>query len=359
MAATAEGVARTFVRFEALEAYRLDILGSLLGIAAFSALALLQAPPLAWGLIVVALFVGVMGRSRALQLVPLAVALMVLGVLSFAPRTQWSPYYRVTTTPVGVDGSIGISVNGRPHQRIMPLAYMETHQTFRFEPYLRAPENPLTDVLIIGAGSGNDVAIALSEGAAHVDAVEIDPLLYRLGRDLHPDRPYQDPRVSVHIQDGRSFLHDIDRRYDLVLFAIPDSLTVLAGQSSLRLKSYLLTEEAMREVRAHLKPDGVVSMYHYYLPVVVDRYANTLDRVFGVLPCLDVSPGAGPRPRTVLTVSMRADELACDGVWSRPSEFPNRTPMTTPSPIWSGAASPASTRSRCCSSCSGRRSLSG
>jgi hypothetical protein len=340
MAATAEGVARTFVRFEALEAYRLDILGSLLGIAAFSALALLQAPPLAWGLVVVALFVGVMGRSRALQLVPLVVALMVLGVLSFAPRTQWSPYYRVTTTPVGVDGSIGISVNGRPHQRIMPLAYMQTHQTFRFEPYLRAPENPLTDVLIIGAGSGNDLAIALSQGAAHVDAVEIDPLLYRLGRDLHPDRPYQDPRVSVHIEDGRSFLHDTDRRYDLVLFAIPDSLTVLAGQSSLRLESYLFTEEAMREVRAHLKPDGVVSMYHYYLPVVVDRYANTLDRVFGVLPCLDVSPGAGPRPRTVLTVSMRADELACDGVWSRPSEVPEPDTDDHPFPYLVGRGIP-------------------
>ena len=192
------------------------------------------------------------------------------------------------------------------------MTYMTTHEEFRFEPYLRAPEDPLTDVLIIGAGSGNDVAVALSQGAAHVDAVEIDPLIYRLGRDLHPDHPYQDPRVSVHIEDGRSFLHDTDRRYDLVLFAIPDSLTVLAGQSSLRLESYLFTEEALREVRTHLKPDGVVSMYHYFLPVVTDRYADTLDRVFGVAPCLDISPGAGPRPRTVLTVAMRADDLACD-----------------------------------------------
>ena len=75
-----------------------------------------------------------------------------------------------------------------------------------------------------------------------MDAVEIDPLIYRLGRDLHPDHPYQAPRVSVHIEDGRSFLHDTDRRYDLVLFAIPDSLTVLAGQSSLRLESHPFTE---------------------------------------------------------------------------------------------------------------------
>jgi hypothetical protein len=273
-----------------------------------------------WGVIAAAIFSGVV-RTRLAQLVPLALAVVLLGVLSFAPSTRWSPYYRVTTRAVEVDGSVAINVNGRPHQRIMPLAFMEATQTFRFEPYRHALDNPLTDVLIIGAGSGNDVAIALSRGAGHIDAVEIDPLLYRLGRDSHPDRPYQDTRVSVHVEDGRSYLHDSEQRYDLVLYAIPDSLTVLAGQSSLRLESYLLTREAMQEVREHLKPNGVVSMYHYYLPVVVDRYADALARVFGEPPCLELTAGAGPRPRTVLTASMRPDDLSCDERWSRPAEL--------------------------------------
>ncbi len=321
MAAIAEGVGRTFVRFEPLEAYRWDILGSILGIAAFSGLSFLEASPLVWGVISAAIFAAVVGRLRLAQIVPLAGAIVVLGLLSFAPHTRWSPYYRVTTRAVSDDGSLAISVNGRPHQRIMPLADMESTQTFRFEPYRHAPRNPLNDVLIIGAGSGNDVAIALSRGAGHVDAVEIDPLLYRLGRDLHPDRPYQDPRVSVHVEDGRSFLHDTERRYDLVLYAIPDSLTVLAGQSSLRLESYLLTREAMKEVRDHLTPSGVISMYHYYLPVVVDRYADALTRVFGHPPCLELTAGSGPRPRTVLTASMRPGDLSCDERWSRPPEL--------------------------------------
>jgi hypothetical protein len=340
MAAIAEGVARTFVRFEALDAYRLDILGSILGIAAFSALSFLHAPPLAWGVVAAAIFVGVLGRPRPVQLAPLAAALVVLGVLSFAPRTQWSPYYRITTTTVAPDGSVGISVNGRPHQRIMPLDYLQAHQTFRFEAYAHAPANALIDVLIIGAGSGNDVAIALSQGAAHVDAVEIDPLLYRLGRDLHPNHPYQDPRVTVHVEDGRAFLHDTDRTFDLVLFAIPDSLTVLTGQSSLRLESFLFTEEAMREVRDHLKSDGVVSMYHYYLPEVVDRYASTLDRVFDEPPCLDVSPGAGPRPRVVLTASLLSGELECDGIWQRPAAVPEPDTDDHPFPYLVGRVIP-------------------
>ncbi len=331
MAAIAEGVGRTFVRFPPLEAYRWDIVGSILGIVAFSVLSFLEASPLVWGVIAAAIFVVVAGRVRATQFVPLAASLVVLGLLSFAPNTRWSPYYRVTTRAVSEGGSVAISVNGRPHQRIMPLSFLEATQTFRFEPYRHSPDNPLTDVLIIGSGSGNDVAIALSRGAEHVDAVEIDPLLYRLGRDLHPDHPYQDPRVSVHIEDGRSFLHDTERRYDLVLFAIPDSLTVLAGQSSLRLESYLLTREAMQEVRDHLKPDGVVSMYHYYLPVVVDRYADALTRVFGEPPCLELTAGAGPRPRTVLTASMRPSDLTCDHRWSRPSELP--APVTDDHPF--------------------------
>ncbi len=318
MAAIAEGVGRLFVRFEPLEAYRWDILGSILGIAAFSVLSFLEASPLVWGVIAAAIF-AVVVRPRIAQMVTLAAALIVLGILSFAPETRWSPYYRVTTRAAADDGSVAISVNGRPHQRIMPLDVMESTQTFRFEPYRHAPDNPLTDVLIIGSGSGNDVAIALSRGAGHVDAVEIDPLLYRLGRDHHPDHPYQDPRVTVHVEDGRSFLHDTEQRYDLVLYAIPDSLTVLAGQSSLRLESYLLTREAMQEVREHLKPNGAVSMYHYYLPVVVDRYADALTRVFGEPPCLELSAGSGPRPRTVLTASRQPEELSCEDRWSRPA----------------------------------------
>ena len=318
MATIAEGVGRTFVRFPPLEAYRWDILGSIAGIAAFSILAFLQAPPLVWGSIAALLFVWVLRRPTVVQVVALGVFLVVLALLSLAPDTRWSPYYRIRTTPADADGSVGIAVNGRPHQRIMPLSTMETNQTFRFQPYRDVPDHPLENVLIVGAGSGNDVAIALSQGARHVDAVEIDPVIQALGRDRHPDRPYQDPRVTVHVEDARSFLHDTEARYDLVLYAIPDSLTVLAGQSSLRLESYLLTVEAMREVRAHLTERGAVSMYHYYLPLVVDRYASALDRVFGHPPCLDLAPGAGPRPRTVLTAAVQEGDLACDRRWEEP-----------------------------------------
>src|SRR6266849_6956329 len=63
MATIASGVAQTFVRFKPLDAYRLDILGSIAGILAFTALSLSQAPPIAWGGVASVGFAAVLGRS--------------------------------------------------------------------------------------------------------------------------------------------------------------------------------------------------------------------------------------------------------------------------------------------------------
>ena len=146
--------------------------------------------------------------------------------------------------------------------------------------------------------------------------------------------------MSLHIEDGRAFLHDTDSRYDMVLFAIPDSLTALAGQSSLRLENFLFTEEALREVRDHLAFGGVVAMYHYYLPTVTDRYADTLERVMGSAPCLDTSPGAGPRARVVLTASQEPGVLACERTWRRPAVVPPPDTDDHPFPYLAGRGIP-------------------
>ncbi len=47
--ALSQEVARTFAAFEPLEAYRLDIVGSLTGIVTFAALSFMRLPPLGWG----------------------------------------------------------------------------------------------------------------------------------------------------------------------------------------------------------------------------------------------------------------------------------------------------------------------
>ena len=108
---------------------------------------------------------------------------------------------------------------------------------------------PFDEVLIVGAGSGNDVAAALQSGVGHVDAVEIDPAIFAIGKRDHPEHPYDDRRVTVYIDDGRSFVRRSGKKYDLIVYALVDSLVLHSGYSSIRLESFLFTREATTPMR--------------------------------------------------------------------------------------------------------------
>ncbi|MDP4504240.1 spermine/spermidine synthase domain-containing protein [Nonomuraea turcica] len=316
----AELVGRCFPELPRLEAYRYDLIGSLTGIAAFTALSFLSAPPVFWGLIA-AICYGVLlvPKPRALYVGLVTVpSLVVVGLLLAETLTAgaiWSPYYKVTSRQfeqLGV-GVTDIAVNGIPHQQAVPAAARLQWERQYGLPYERTAKPP-KNVLIVGAGSGTDVAIALSKGASHVDAVEIDPKLRELGGSVHPDRPYDDPRVTTHVTDGRAFLERTDATYDLILFALPDSLTLVSGASSLRLESYLFTEEAMRAAREHLSPGGTFSMYNYYRESwLVDRLALTMQQAFGHKPCVDVVSTAGQQ--AVITAGLTAADQRCAAAW--------------------------------------------
>ena len=313
MATIGEGVARTFVRFRPLDAYRLDIAGSIAGIAAFSLLSFLDAKPVVWALIVALVMLLLFGRRVGLLQVTAVVALvMLLWSESLSSTDIWSPYYRISYTKAG--DQYAVNVNGIPHQNIIPARKL---QLFYSLPYQHAPGNPLNDVLIIGAGTGNDVSNALRHGAKHIDAVEIDPELYQLGQRLNPDHPYQNPRVSVHINDGRAFLERTHTKYDIILFALPDSLTLVAGQSSLRLESYLFTLQAVEAAKAHLNPgDGLFAMYNYYRTTWLrDRLANTLEVAYGHAPCAD-NQGSS---LSMLSITVNPSVMHCSTIWPRPA----------------------------------------
>ncbi|MGI9023827.1 MAG: spermidine synthase [Acidimicrobiales bacterium] len=311
-----QGVARTFAEFEPLEAYRLDICGSILGIVVFSVLSFLRAPPIAWGLVAGAIFVilGIDFKSMVGAIQGLAIVGFVglLAVESLSAGDSWSPYYKITTVP-DADGTHRVDVNGIPHQAISSTEQRRADEPLYFLPYERSASNRLDDVLIVGAGNGTDVAIALQNNAQHVDAVEIDPRLYELGKELQPNRPYQDARVKPHIDDGRAFLNSTDRQYDTILFALPDSLTLVSGQSQLRLESFLFTKQALIEARDHLEPGGVFAMYNYYRERwLVDRLANTLQEVYGHAPCLDLSNNGH---FALMTIGVEPAATTCGATW--------------------------------------------
>jgi hypothetical protein len=313
MTMIAHGVAQRFSRFPALDAYRLDILGSLAGIVAFATLTTFRVQPLGWMLVIAASIFALTWRPRALDTVA-CVGLVVVAAITMGPGLQtWSQYYRVQFFP----DEKQISVNGIPHQ-----AMIDINDSIYQLPYERFTGN-LGNVLIVGAGNGNDVAAALQAGAQHVDAVEIDPVLQDLGATYHPLHPYDDPRVTRITNDGRAYLQQTDNHYDLIIFALPDSLTLVSGQSAVRLESFLFTEEAMQAARDHLNPGGAFSMYNFYRePWLLDRLGGTLDRVYGHPPCLDRGAQGESQVGTLsmLTVGLDASDVHCDETWAPTGE---------------------------------------
>jgi hypothetical protein len=325
MACIASRVGELLGAFPPLEAYRLDILGSIGGTVAFAAAAFFHLRPAVWGLVIAAGLWAAGGGAapRRLERVGLVALVAVLLVGSLDPADSWSPYYRVTASDTTATGGVGVKVNGIPHQSIVPLDLLTRQQPFYLYPYGHLPGGgPPGDVLIVGAGTGNDVAVALSQGATHVDAVEIDPVLQGIGEERHPNRPYDDPRVTEIVNDGRAFLENTDRTYDLILFALPDSLTLVSGQSSLRLESYLFTVQSFESVKDHLKPEGVFGVYNYYFPIVFARLSVTMRQVFGHEPCFDRGDGSiGTRQQSVLTIGLSPAAVECATLWHPTAEF--------------------------------------
>jgi hypothetical protein len=317
MAGIGQGVARIFVRFRPLRAYRLDILGSIAGILVFSALSFLNQPPATWGVIACAgLIVLLLPAARWWQVAAAAAAVVMLVLESVLPHQVWSPYNKLSIRQQGgANPALYVSANNIPYQAARSVAVMKRQKQFYFKPYTHVTAPRLRNVLIIGAGTGDDTAVALAEGARHIDVVEIDPMLVAIGRQYHPNHPYRNPRVTIHVGDGRAYLQNTSKKYDLILYALPDSLTALAGQSAIRLESYLLTSQAISAAKAHLAPGGTFSMYNYYAPFLLARYATTVKDVFHQAPCVDSGQGLGGRRMSVLTAHPGGPVPNCATYW--------------------------------------------
>ncbi|MGH7880461.1 MAG: spermidine synthase, partial [Candidatus Binataceae bacterium] len=269
--------------------YTLNIGGSLVGIAGFSLISLIQAPPAVWffisctGIAYLLHQAGGLTWLRGLALAALLVAVTLPSLYRGGKGLQvsWSPYYSVEFDPA----SLRISVNNIGHQQMVPFGTGGSSYSLIHLLQKAAGGAPFQDALNIGAGSGNDIDHALRYGVGRIDAVEIDPVIQSIGIRANPDRPYADPRVVRHLDDGRHFLRTTDRKYDLVVYALMDSLILHSGYANIRLESYLFTEQALRDIKQVLKPGGIFVTYNYFRQGwVVERVAAMAESVFGCKP---------------------------------------------------------------------------
>lgn len=290
-----------FSQLAPLKAYALDISGSLSGVLAFAAVSAFSLPPVVWFFVFGLLFFvhglsSSLFRPREFVLAVSALAFILVAVsvpYSFREgKFLWSPYYEIQVEELSMEGvKIGsnIRVNKDSHQQAldlsgtMPFSFLESRKAFYELPYSFFEEPP-SQVLVLGAGTGNDVAAAIRSGAESIEAVEIDPVIAKLGAE-HPEEPYEDSRVRLVIDDARAYLERHDTKYDFITFGFLDSHRLFSSMSSIRLENYLYTVENVENIRERLNDGGILAIaYTVHEQWIADRIFHLLRSVFDQTP---------------------------------------------------------------------------
>lgn len=134
---------------------------------------------------------------------------------------------------------------------------------------------PDARTLHIGVGAGNMAGYVIRTfPRATVDAVDIDPHAVELGRRWFGLTP--DPRLEVHIEDGRRWLERNPGPFDVVFLDAYDDKSIPPA---------LMDREFFAFVAARLAPGGV-AIQNVYLPIV-DRVA-LLDAMGAAFERIDV-----------------------------------------------------------------------
>ena len=244
--------------------YTVNVAASLGGILLYTAICLLYQPPAIWFLGAGVLLLALLWKLPVLRWTTAISIGICIALTSIGPAdngtTYWSPYQKLTVTPWVEQGkTLGYHVNTNDawYQVVLNLSpeflksNPEVFKDLPIEwnayniPYHFAPAP--ASALVLGSGTGNDVAAALRNGAGRVVAVEIDPLILKLGSKLHPEKPYQNPRVTRVLDDARSYIENSSDRFDLIMFSLLDSHTTSSYFSNIRIDNYVYTLEALQK----------------------------------------------------------------------------------------------------------------
>ena len=118
--------------------------------------------------------------------------------------------------------------------------------------------------LVIGAGGGKDVLAALSFGAKHVTAVELNPIIVNnVMLDKYSKFSgglYKHPRVKAVAAEGRSFVASSKEKYNIIQMAYVDTSAATAGGAYVLAENNLYTTESVKLCLEHLYDNGIFSV---------------------------------------------------------------------------------------------------
>lgn len=299
----ASPLGKLFDQIAPLRAYTADIAGSLAGIVAVTLVSATGAAPWQW----IALgILPLLWFSRTALSVACAGLALLFAVFS-ARGAFFSPYNRIDlearSAPIRQEDPLRreweMNVNRDYHQHVAdysnarvaveiqnPRSRIPYYQMVYELPFRLRPKG--TAALVVGAGTGNDVAAGLRAGYPSVTAVEIDPTILVLGRLLHPENPYADARVRTVNDDARAFFQRSDAQFDVISYGLVDSHAMFSAMSSLRLDNYVYTVQGIRAGWQHVRDGGVmaISFSVYAGPWIEQRLLRTIREATGITPAL-------------------------------------------------------------------------
>lgn len=145
---------------------------------------------------------------------------------------------------------------------------------------------PGASVLVIGTGGGRDILAAKTFRQPSVLGIELNPLMRHIVQERDGEfsgRPYTLPGVEVIIDEARSRLSTLDRRFDVIQLSLIDTFSLNAAGGFVFSENHLYTVEGFREYFRHLTEDGVLSVSRYYqeaYPLEILRIASMVRAVW-------------------------------------------------------------------------------
>ena len=170
------------------------------------------------------------------------------------PRTRYMDIDAAASTPI---------LEVKPDlSNVQFLKYELTAMAYRLKP-------AGFSALVIGPGGGRDLVSALVFGAGHVDGVEINPIIandvMRGQFSEFSGGIYTNPRVSVAVDDGRSFVRAAPVKYDVIQASLVDTWAATAAGAYTLTENTLYTVEAFNDYIDHLNDNGMLTMTRWVL----------------------------------------------------------------------------------------------
>ncbi|MCU0724286.1 MAG: tetratricopeptide repeat protein [Planctomycetes bacterium] len=280
-------------------------LGSVAG-ALLAGLVLVPLAGMARGAVVILAVSGVtglllLGWRRLLPALPLLAGAVLLVALS-RPTTPFILHSHVfrgerglerelTSSIEGLDGAVSVVEDRRNGVRAIYTDAFEAAATGPQYKYMRllahlplllAPKGAGAEVLVICFGTGTTAGSASLHPLGRLDVVEIAkdvlalaPRFADVNRGIAGGAPRPYP-VGIHVADGRNFLRNTERRYDVI--TLEPLMPYTPGAV------HLYTEDFYRLGRARLGPGGVMVQWIPIHAMSSDSYRMLLATFVAVFP---------------------------------------------------------------------------